>query len=227
MALLSDLAVLIRGLRPGGRVLVGVDGPDAAGKTTFARNLTDVLDRIVIQASIDAWHRPGAERMHRGAMSPEGYYRDSFDHEALASKLLDPFASGRDTVSTAHFDHRSDSKAPEAATRLRPDAVLLFEGVFLLRPELRDRWDLVIHLHVPESVTLARAAERDIGVFGDLEAVRSRYEQRYLPGQELYRAEARQHRARSGGQQRAPLTTCPCVAASNDQNLWMGLGEVT
>jgi len=191
VALLPDLAVLIRGLRPGGRVLVGVDGPDAAGKTTFARNLADALDRPVIQASIDNWHRPHTERVRRGPLSPEGYYRDSFDYEALASELLDPFASGGDTVSTTHFDHRSDSSRPQATMRPGPDAVLLFEGVFLLRPELRDRWDLVIYLHVPESVTLARAADRDVGLLGDLQAVRNRYQLRYLPGQELYRAEAR------------------------------------
>ena len=71
-----------------------------------------------------------------------------------------------------------------------PAAVLMLEGVFLLRPELRDRGELAIYAHVPEAVTLARAIRRDVALFGSAERVAARYSQRYLPGQALYRGEA-------------------------------------
>jgi uridine kinase len=39
--------------------------------------------------------------------------------------------------------------------------------------------------------TIGRAEQRDASLFGSAERVRERYEQRYIPGQELYFAEAR------------------------------------
>jgi uridine kinase len=70
-----------------------------------------------------------------------------------------------------------------------PDAVLLFDGVFLLRPELRDHWDFSIFLRADFEVTVKRAEERDLELFGSISDVRSRYEDRYVPGQRLYLSE--------------------------------------
>ncbi|MCW2572047.1 MAG: uridine kinase [Frankiales bacterium] len=190
MPAIEDLAGVIHELSPGRRVCVAVDGPDAAGKTTLARTLAQMLQRPVITASIDDWHNPRHIRERRGELSPEGYYRDSFDLVALSDELLGPFAAGSPIVRTAHFDHRADSETRvEAAVPV--DAVLVFDGVFLLRPELRTRWDLGVYLYVPEAVTLARAASRDAGPFTPAEVVEMRYAAKYLPGQALYRQEAR------------------------------------
>ncbi len=71
-----------------------------------------------------------------------------------------------------------------------PDAVLLVDGVFLLRPELRDRWTLRVYVHVSEAVTLERALARDVARFGSTDTVLERYRHRYLPGQARYRADA-------------------------------------
>ena len=66
-------------------------------------------------------------------------------------------------------------------------AVLVFDGVFLLRPKLRDWWTLSVYLRVPPDVTLERALARDAELMGGPEEVRRRYQARYLPGQEMYR----------------------------------------
>lgn len=171
------------------RPLVAVDGADAAGKTTLAASLTTLVHRPVVQASVDGWHRPRTSRLRRGGESPEGYYRDSFDYPSLTTKLLDPFARGARHVVTAGYDYRADVAVEHRAT-VEPDAALLVDGVFLLRPELRSRWDLAIYLHIAEGTTLARAAKRDLDHFGTEAAVLDRYRRRYLPGQALYRREA-------------------------------------
>lgn len=175
---------------PGSRTLVAIDGPDAAGKTTVADSLVGRLSRPVLRASVDGFHRPRAERLARGALSAEGCYRDSFDHAALVSELLDPFAAGAGSVATGVLDHARDLPARSEATQVPCDAVLVVDGVFLLRPELRDRWDLAVHLHVPPETTLERALRRDADLMGGEEQVLVRYSERYLPAQELYRAEA-------------------------------------
>ncbi|MDD2763419.1 MAG: hypothetical protein PHE83_05535 [Opitutaceae bacterium] len=64
--------------------------------------------------------------------------------------------------------------------------MLLFDGVFLLRPALRLRWDFSIFVQADFPVTVARTETRDQHLFGDAAAVRRRYEARYVPGQRLY-----------------------------------------
>lgn len=173
-------------LRQRRRLLVAVDGPDAAGKTTLADAIAAALPDRTVRASVDGFHRPAAERRARGALSPEGYYADSFDLPGLAH-LLRRFASGAADVTTALFDHRAD--APCVVTVEAPrQAALVVDGVFLLRPELRPHWDLCVYLHVADDVILARALRRDLGLFGDADTLRLHYAVRYLPAQARYRA---------------------------------------
>ncbi|MEV1332663.1 hypothetical protein AB0J20_24165 [Micromonospora costi] len=124
-------------------------------------------------------------------MSAEGYYLDSFDHNAIIDSVLRPLGPGGDgRYLPATYDYRADEPVPPTYQRAPARAILLFDGVFLLRPELRDFWDVALYLHVAPEVTLRRALKRDLGLFGSAAAVEQRYHGRYLPGQELYRAEA-------------------------------------
>ena len=71
------------------------------------------------------------------------------------------------------------------------DAILLFDGVFLLRRELLRCWDFAIFVAVPFAETQRRAEVRDVVLFGTEDEVRRRYEARYVPGQQLYFAQER------------------------------------
>jgi len=68
--------------------------------------------------------------------------------------------------------------------------VLLFDGVFLLRPELVDYWELRIFVSVAFEEALERARSRDRALFGSIAEVERRYRERYIPAQQLYLAEA-------------------------------------
>jgi uridine kinase len=190
MASLTDAITAL----PGTRVLVAIDGPDCAGKSTLADALADALaPRLpgdALRASIDDFHHPREYRQRRGPLSPDGYYRDSFDYPLLARLLLEPFRSGAREVVPRAFDPVSETRLPPEPVAVQDEAVLVFDGVFLLRPELRDHWDLSIYLDVAPEVTLARARERDRALFGSLAEVEIRYLERYIPGQALYRVDA-------------------------------------
>ncbi len=190
MTLDADLAAAVDAVGGHGRTLVAVDGPDAAGKTTLADRVAALVDRPVVRASIDGFHAPSDVRLRRGSSSPEGCYRDSFDLDGLRDRLLEPFTEGAASVDVAVFGHRTDRPRQVRVDDVPPDAALLVDGVFLLRPELHRWWTLSVYLHVPEEVTLARAVRRDLPLFGSVEGVEERYRRRYLPGQALYRAEA-------------------------------------
>lgn len=169
------------------RVLVGIDGPDGAGKTNLADALAAMLGPVAVRASIDGFHHPRERRLQRGSLSPEGYYLDSFDYECLAADLLTPFRDGTSTVRTRTYDFRTESTTDEAAVTVPEVAVLVFDGVFMLRPETRSFWDISIYLHVSPEETLRRVMVRDEALFGSVANVTERYEGRYLPGQALYR----------------------------------------
>ncbi len=188
---LGRLAALVKQRLGQGVLRVAIDGIDAAGKTTLADELAELLeraDRPVLRASIDGFHHPASVRHLRSEEQPaHSYYEDSFDYQALRSLLLDPLGPGGDhIVRTRVFDFRTDLPIKEAPTRVQPGTLLLFDGVFLLRPELEGCWDLSVFVQVDPATSLQRASKRDVGLFGTSDATERRYRERYLPGQELY-----------------------------------------
>jgi uridine kinase len=193
--LINHLAGLIIQIQQPHPVRVAIDGADAAGKTMLAQELVApfrAYGRPVIRASVDGFHNPVRVRYKRGSDSPEGYYRDSFNYAALIESLLAPLGpNGSRLYVSVIFDYRTDSEVHIPAQLAEANAILLFDGVFLLRSELVEYWDFTIFVEAAFETTLARAEQRDASLFGNAEGVRERYEQRYIPGQELYFTEAR------------------------------------
>ncbi|MGB7055132.1 MAG: uridine kinase [bacterium] len=169
---------------------VAIDGIDNAGKTTLAAELGHELqkkNRPIIHASIDSFHRTRKERYRRGTLSPDGYFNDSFDLDVLKEKLLKPLGPAGDLRYTkAVFDFRTDLPLPRKLQKAKHNAILLFDGVFLLRPELNAFWNLRIFVQVSFETALRRALLRDMNLFGSVEETKRRYLERYIPGQKMY-----------------------------------------
>lgn len=169
---------------------VAIDGPDTAGKTRLADELARLLaaDRPVLRVSADGFHQPAEIRARRGELSAEGYYLDAFDYATIVGQVLEPLGpGGSGEYLEASFDLGANEPLPRVTRTTQPDAVLLFDGVFLLRPELRAHWDRTVYLHIDPDEALRRALERDVERFGSPEVVRRRYRTRYLPAQSMYR----------------------------------------
>jgi uridine kinase len=115
-ACIRRLAVWLASIEHDHAVHVAVDGPDAAGKTTLAREvaacLADVHRRLTICVSLDGFHFDQRRRYRRGRPSPEGYIDDSFDEASLKRVVLDPLRPGA-TMRFRHtvFDFRTDERA--------------------------------------------------------------------------------------------------------------------
>lgn len=192
--LLRELRDEIRQHYRGGRVVIAVDGIDGAGKRVFADALADVIAEdgsAVFRASIEDFHRPRIERYERGRRSPEGFYRDSFDYATFRRVLIDPFREGAQTGATtgfqlAAFDLARDTPVESAWTTAPRDAVLVVDGIFLHRPELRKLWNWSVLLDVPVDVAFQRLALRD----GSDPSPSSASNERYREGQELYLKDA-------------------------------------
>jgi uridine kinase len=164
-----------------GRRILAIDGVDGAGKSMFADDLVAVMGDTGLsgyRASMDGFHRPRAERYARGRDSAEGYYRDSYDYSAFRRSLVDPFRMGGSAAFVpAVFDVRRNSWLEPEWLTAPEDAVLVVDGIFLHRPELRELWDESIWLEVEPGIAAARLLERD----GPTE-----HGERYREGQQLY-----------------------------------------
>ena len=168
---------------------VAVDGPPAAGKTTLADELAVVLraqGRTVIRATIEGFLFPKARRYRRGEYSAEACYHDNHDYGALNAVLLDPLGPGGDRrYRHAVYDRTTDTALSPPLATADADAVLVFDGVFLLRPELIDRWDLRVFVSTAFEQTVGRAVIREQGVLSAADVER-RWRERYIPSQRFY-----------------------------------------
>jgi uridine kinase len=153
MTVLSTVAASI-----GPGFIVAIDGVDGAGKTVFADRLAELIP-AAIRSSVDGFHRPRALRYRQGRYSPEGFLDDSYDYDALRTRLLQPFRAGQ-TCETAMFDHVTDAPVSVRAA-VTPASVLVLDGIFLHRDELRAYWDYSVFLRVGFAETYARMATRD------------------------------------------------------------------
>jgi uridine kinase len=167
-------------------VRVAIDGVDGAGKSVFGDELASSLTsrgRRVIRASVDSFHQPRSLRYRLGRESPEGFFRDSYDYPQLRAMLLDPLSpGGHGRYRAAAYDHRSDAPVSAPEAQAAPGDILVFDGIFLHRPELRPYWGCSVFLEVDVSVSMARCAARD-GGSADPRAPANR---RYVEGQQLY-----------------------------------------
>ena len=190
-ALLDQLADAILAVRQPHPTRVGIDGVDGAGKTWLADELAPVLAAHgvpVIRASVDGFHHPRALRYRRGRRSPRGFYEDSYNHDVLHTALLEPLApDGSRAYRTAVFDWRTDGVVVEPTLQAPEDAVLVFDGIFLHRPELRAAWDFSIFVDVTFETSLRRNLIRYEAEHGRVDAmVAEDFHTRYAPGQRLY-----------------------------------------
>jgi uridine kinase len=191
MPVLEWLADEICRKKQPGRVLkVGIDGRCAAGKSMLADALAPLVRAHgfeVLRPSVDGFHHPRAYRYRQGEDSAVGYYEDAFDYRAIADVLLDPLSHTEFPVVCKHASHdvRTDV-AIDALISVSDNTVLLFDGVFLFRPELNPYWDLRILVHVGAATSLSRAIERDTGSLGSADVVRHKYERRYEPAWRMY-----------------------------------------
>ncbi len=141
--------------------------------------------RPVVRASVDGFHNPRHVRYRLGATSPERFYRDSYDYDTLKRVLLDPLGPGGSRCfRRAVFDVGGDSPVDAKEEQAADGSILLFDGIFLHRPELREYWDLSVLLRVEWT---RNHHLRNVPP-GDPMHTRS---SRYIQGQEIYLRECR------------------------------------
>ena len=159
---LADTIVAKRRAKPGPQpLLVAISGIDASGKGTLAAALTPLLrDRgLDVEAvGADTWLTP-LEQLDL-AVDPAGeFYRRAIRFDDMFQRIED--------------------------LRERPLDVILAEGIFLFKRELRRRYDLSIWLDCGFETALTRALARNQEGLSR-ERLISDYRRIYFPAQRLH-----------------------------------------
>lgn len=144
-AVLDEVASLVRAIP----ALVGIDGHSSVGTSTFADELAARLDGAC-RSTTDSFHNPRAVRLPPNVDPAESYVSLSHDLNRLRWYVLDPFRAGDGRPwRAAAFDEPSNSPVDAPEEPVPADGVLLFDGLFLHRPELAPYWDLTVLLVAP------------------------------------------------------------------------------
>ncbi|WP_338674805.1 uridine kinase [Streptomyces sp. SCSIO 30461] len=174
-----------------GRLLVGIDGFTAAGKTSFGHELAEWIStagRPVLRATLDDFKKPWRDRHLYDRESGEGYYRNAYDYEAVRRLLLDPCrSSDAESCVLCGIDPLTQLDHSSEVSPLGADAVLIVDGVFAFRPEIDAYWDFRIWLQVDAELSVRRGAERDQDWAGS--EAESIHRNRYLVAERIYMEE--------------------------------------
>jgi len=191
---LSTLARRVLAIRLDHPTRVAVDGCSAAGKTTLADELADSLraasDREVIRVGVDHFKRHVDLRTGYPPGTPESYYHEMFDTDAIRAVLLEPLGPGgsrRYRTEIMDLRGRTPIDSPERVATA--DAILVADGAFLQKPDLVGHWDLRIYVDVDFAEVQRRGAERDQAWMESYEQAAERYRTYYVPGERLYVSE--------------------------------------
>ncbi len=148
-----------------GRTVVAIDGSDGSGRADFADDLAEVFEERehpAFRASLRYFQRSRAEQDRFGPESAERLYRHGYDYSALRRVLIEPFRMGGSTgFVTQAFDPDRDAWIEPTWLTAPADVVLIVDGDFINRRELRDQWSYSILLEVDAEVDAGAGTEAE------------------------------------------------------------------
>jgi uridine kinase len=137
-------------------VLVAIDGPGGAGKTTLARRLAAELDDASV-VEMDDFYRPMQESERAALSAAQGADR-YFDWQRLRDEVLQPLRAGR-SARYRRYDWEQNAVTGNPV-EVFAHGVVLIEGVYTLRRELRGLYDVSVFLDCPPATRRERVAQR-------------------------------------------------------------------
>ena len=142
--------------RQGDRTVVAIDGMSTAGKSTLATAVAKALTDATLIPGDDFYRVMNDET--RLLLTPEQGYHEDFDWQRLRDEVLVPLREGR-PARYQRYDWSTGELGSWAV--VESTRIVIVEGVYVSRPELRQLFDLVIWVEAPANTRFARQAQRD------------------------------------------------------------------
>jgi uridine kinase len=140
-------------------LLIGIDGCGGAGKSALARTIKSNLpDTTIVQMD-------------------DFYFKDAFDLQRLKLQVLEPLSKNL-AAEYRRYDWQTEKLAERHKIQIGGNVII--EGVYSTRKELADFYDYKIWVDFPREIRLQRGLQRDG------EAMRSRWENDWMPAEDFY-----------------------------------------
>lgn len=188
-----------------GKRIIGINGVDTSGKTSFTDNYSKFLNSINIKNSIlhmDDFHNP-SELRYRGDNEIDAYYDNAFNYTQVMNEVLKPLKeNGCFNTKVTCLNLDTDTYENVMEYDIDKDTVLLIEGVLLFRKPILEYLDSTIFLHINFDEVLKRAEIRDVPKYG--KEFLQKYIDKYIPIQKRYLSEDK------------PCEICDFIIDNND-----------
>ncbi len=135
------------------RILIAIDGPCAAGKSTLGEALRSRLESLGCSLfHMDDFFLQPFQRTPDRLAQPGG----NVDRERFLAEVLQPLASGQ-SFSYQKYSCQSKEMLPVQASRRR---IAVIEGVYSLHPDLRAYYDMKVFLDIDQETQRQRLKNR-------------------------------------------------------------------
>jgi uridine kinase len=138
-------------------VLVGIDGQGGSGKSTLARELANSLSLDVAIVEGDDFYNNTPDDV-KALLSPEEGYEEYFDWRRLKAEVLQSVRDQTPNLRYQRYDW--DIAAMGEWIEIPMPEVIIVEGVYVLRPELREYFDVAAFVRTSEPMRLQRQVSR-------------------------------------------------------------------
>lgn len=168
--------------------IIGIDGLGGSGKSTISNMLSERLsnkgyNNIILH--IDDFIFPRNIRYNAEYPEWQCYYNLQWRYDYLTNDILLPIKQNRVLDSYIElYDKESDNYKKEKL-EIKSKTIVIVEGIFLQRKELKGLFDYVIYIDVTECIRLERLIKRDTYIGSESDII-SKYQNRYFPAEHKY-----------------------------------------
>jgi len=139
-------------------VIVGIDGQGGSGKSTLAQEVARGMSVVVAIVEGDDFYSDMPDDK-KALLNPEEGYESYFDWRRLKSDVLSSLRDQDSNLRYQRYDWNVGAMG-EWITIPTPEVVIV-EGIYTLRPELRDWFDVTVFVRTSEHVRLHRQESRE------------------------------------------------------------------
>lgn len=152
----AAIALIESRKKQGARLFFAIDGGMGAGKSTLAKEIRNRLGGVSILRT-DHFFRPLNE-YPAASLAAEQLYDLYFPWQRMRDEALIPLRRG-ETARYQRFDWSADRLLQRIT--VEPEEIVLVEGVYSNRPELRPILDAAIFIDAPRDERIRRVLARD------------------------------------------------------------------
>jgi uridine kinase len=174
-------------------LLVGISGIDGSGKGFLAARIAESLGEAarlndagynVAVIGADGWLNLPHIRFNREEPA-EHFYNRAFRFDEMFETLVLPLKQSREIDIRIHFTEETAPNYREHHYRFSAIDIILLEGIFLLKKDWRQHFDLTCWVECSFKTALARAVKRCQEGLSAPETIRA-FQTIYFPAQRLH-----------------------------------------